>query len=175
MNRAIYALPLLPLILLVVFGARGLLTDQAIQPSRLVGQPLPPMVLEPLDALGPAFTAEDLRGRWTLLNVFGSWCAYCNVEHPFLMRLADDGMPIYGIDWRDPPGAGEAWLARNGNPYAAVGAERGAQAILDLGVAGAPETFLVDPGGIVRQRWQGPLTERVWKREFLPIMAGQPG
>lgn len=172
MRRLLYALPLLPLALLIVFGARGLLNDQGTQPSRLVGEPVPALALEPLEGLGAPLSEADLRGGWSLLNVFGSWCAYCNVEHPFLMALAADGVPIYGIDWRDPPGAGEAWLARHGNPYAKVGGDPGSRAILDLGVTGAPETFLVDPGGVVRHRHQGPLTERVWRREFVPLMAG---
>lgn len=168
MPRLLYALPLVPLAFLVAFGARGLLSDQGQQPSAMLSQPLPALALEPLDGYGPAFTEADLRGRWSLVNVFGSWCAYCQVEHPFLMALAGQGVAIYGIDWRDEPGAGEAWLSRHGNPYAMVGAERGSRAILDLGVTGAPETFLVDAGGVVRHRHQGPLTERVWRDDFLP-------
>ena len=174
MPRLLYALPLVPLAFLVAFGARGLLGDQGQQPSAMLAAPVPTLVLEPLDGYGPALSDADLKGRWSLLNVFGSWCAYCNVEHPFLMELAARGVPIYGIDWRDPPGAGEAWLARNGSPYVKVGAERESRAILDLGVTGAPETFLIDPGGIVRHRHQGPLTERVWRREFLPLMEAAP-
>ena len=175
MPRLLYALPLVPLALLIVFGARGLLNDQSVQPSALVEAPVPPLALEPLEGFGPAFTEADLRGDWSLLNVFGSWCAYCVVEHPFLMALAAEGVPIFGIDWRDPPGAGEAWLARNGNPYVRVGAERGHQAILDLGVTGAPETFLVGPDGVIAYRHQGPLDERTWRREFLPrIEASRP-
>ena len=168
MTRALYLLPLVPLLFLVAFGARGLLSDQGQDPSALMDRPVPELTLEPLDGYGPALTTADLSGRWSLLNVFGSWCAYCNVEHPFLMALASEGVPIYGIDWRDPPGAGEAWLERHGNPYAKVGAERGARAILELGVTGAPETFLVDSSGVIRHRHQGPLDERVWQRQFLP-------
>ena len=171
MPRLLYALPLVPLVLLVVFGARGLLGDQSVQPSALIAAPVPALRLEPMEGLGAPLEAADLTGQWSLLNVFGSWCAYCLVEHPFLMRLASEGVPIYGIDWRDAPGAGEAWLARHGNPYAKVGADPGSRAILDLGVTGAPETFLVDPQGVVRHRHQGPLTERVWRREFAPLMA----
>ena len=168
MSRLLYLLPLVPLAFLVAFGARGLLSDQAQAPSALLSEPVPALGLEPLDGFGPALAEADLRGRWSLLNVFGSWCAYCTVEHPFLMALAEDGVPIFGIDWRDPPGAGEAWLARHGNPYVKVGADRTSRTILDLGVTGAPETFLVDAQGMVRHRHQGPLTERVWRQEFLP-------
>lgn len=175
MKRALYALPLVPLLFLVVFGARGLLTDQGQDPTALMDRPVPTLTLEPLDGYGPALTTEDLRGRWSLLNVFGSWCAYCNVEHPFLMALKAEGVPIYGIDWRDAPGAGEAWLERHGNPYAKVGAERGARAILELGVTGAPETFLIDAEGVIRHRHQGPLDERVWARDFLPRIEAVEG
>ena len=167
MSRSLYLLPLGALAVVIAFAFSGLGVDPGEQRSKLIGQPVPALALEPMEGLGPAFDEADLRGQISLVNVFGSWCAYCRVEHDELLALSGE-VPIYGINWRDAPGAGEAWLARLGNPYRAVGADRSSRAILDLGVTGAPETFLVGPDGTVRHRLQGPMTRRIWRREFAP-------
>ena len=170
MGRFVFLLPLGALALVVAFAFSGLSVNPNEAPSAMVGKPVPVLNLEPMEGLGPAFTADDLRGQVSLVNVFGSWCTYCRVEHDELIALSEE-VPIYGINWRDAPGAGEAWLARLGNPYAAVGADRTSRAILDLGVTGAPETFLVGPDGTVQYRLQGPMTPRIWRREFAPRIA----
>ena len=170
MRRAIFLLPLAAFAVIAFTALNGLSVDPARQPSALAGRPLPALALDPLPNHGLAFDERDLTGRWSLLNVFGSWCTYCEVEHPFLMALKGEGVPIYGIDWREDPALGASFLVRNGNPYTAVGADPDSRAILDLGVAGAPETFLIDAEGVIRHRHQGPLDERVWRRDFLPIL-----
>ena len=166
MGRVALLLPLAALAVVIAVAVLGLRVNPQDQPSALLERPMPPLALDPLDGL-PRFETDDLRGRVSLVNVFGSWCAYCRVEHDLLMALSEE-VPIYGINWRDAPGAGEAWLERLGNPYRAVGADRQSRAIMALGVTGAPETFLVGPDGVIRYRLQGPMTERVWRREFLP-------
>jgi cytochrome c biogenesis protein CcmG/thiol:disulfide interchange protein DsbE len=168
MPRALYALPLLTLAVVLGFAVRGLSIDTRVQPSALIEKPLPDLSLDPLPGYGEPFGAADLKGRVSLLNVFGSWCAYCQVEHPFLMRLASEGVPIYGLDWREDPAAGAAWLDRHGNPYVAVGADQFSDDALNLGVTGAPETFIVDAQGLVRHRHVGPVTEEVWRKELAP-------
>lgn len=40
---------------------------------------------------------------------------------------------------------------------------------LDLGVYGAPETFLIDGNGIIRYRHAGAMDERVWNKEVKPL------
>ena len=172
MNRALLLLPLATFAIVLIFAVRGLTLDPASPPSTLIDRPLPSLTLAPLDGYGDAFAPGDLQNGPSLVNVFGSWCVYCTVEHPFLMELAErNDLPIFGIDWRDPPGAGEAWLQRNGNPYAKVGADPQGLAIMELGVTGAPETFLVDAEGVVRLHHRGPIDERVWRRKFAPALA----
>jgi cytochrome c biogenesis protein CcmG/thiol:disulfide interchange protein DsbE len=95
-----------------------------------------------------------------VLNVFASWCAPCQVEHPMLMRLAKEpGIRLVGIDYKEPsPEAGQRFLARHGVPFSAVGADAGGRAAIDFGVYGVPETFIIGPDGIIRDKLVGILT-----------------
>ena len=88
-----------------------------------------------------------------------------------LMQIARSGrVPIYGVDWRDRPGAGAAWLERNGNPYARVGDDQEGRLAIDLGITGAPETFLIDRQGRVRYRHVGVITPEIWRDLLLPMI-----
>ncbi len=116
--------------------------------------------------------STDLRGEVSLLNVFGSWCVACAVEHPFLMKLKADGVvPIHAIDWREKNrAAGPAWLARRGDPYTRVGDDPDSRAAIALGVTGAPETFIIDRSGVIRYKHVGPITAEVWSKRLWPIV-----
>tara|TARA_Y100000052_G_C2916125_1_gene65445 strand:- start:392 stop:688 length:297 start_codon:yes stop_codon:yes gene_type:complete len=88
-----------------------------------------------------------------------------------LMQIARSGVvPIYGIDWKDPPGAGAAWLERHGNPYQRVGDDASGRTAIDLGITGAPETFIIDQAGRVRYRHVGVITDRVWTETLRPMI-----
>ena len=167
--------PFLPLALFLALGvtfALGLRRDPAVLPSVLIGKPLPHFVLEPVIPGTKGFSSADLSGRVALINVFGSWCVSCRVEHPTLMKLRAEGAAqIYGLDWKDTPADGAQWLTRNGDPYEAVGGDQVGRVALDLGVSGAPETFVIDKRGRVAYKHVGPITLDVWKRKFRPMIA----
>ena len=105
-----------------------------------------------------------------LVNVFASWCAPCRTEHPQLMRLARDGVELYGIDYKDEPEAARQWLAGLGNPFARIGVDRGGQVAIDWGVYGVPETFIVDAKGVIRFKQVGPITPEVLNTTILPLV-----
>ena len=140
--------------------------DPAALPSALIGQPLPDFTLPPVeglvDAQGkpvPGLSSADLKGGVTVLNIWASWCAPCQVEHPMLMRLArEPGIRLVGIDYKDPPEKGRAFLAKHGLPFQAVGFDAAGRAGIDLGVYGVPETFIIGPDGIIRDKIVGILT-----------------
>jgi len=139
--------------------------DPQALPSALIGKPVPAFALGPvagLQAKGqpvPGLTSADLKGGVTVLNVFASWCAPCQIEHPMLMRLAQEpGIRLVGIDYKDPGDAGRRWLERHGLPFSAVGADGTGRAGIDLGVYGVPETFIIGPDGTVRDKLVGILT-----------------
>ena len=79
------------------------------------------------------------------------------------------GIPIYGIDYKDKVPAANKWLSELGNPYVANVVDEKGSLGLDLGVYGAPETYIVDQNGVIRYRHAGPLNDAIWKRNLLPV------
>lgn len=163
-------LPLFLFAILALFLFRGLSLDPRELPSALIDQPLPAFELPGLARDG-LLTRQDVIGEPALLNVWATWCISCRVEHPYLQQLADRGVPIYGINYKDEDGAALAWLAELGDPYRLNIADREGTLGLDLGVYGAPETYLLDGEGIVRYRHVGVIDERVWRDILQPLYA----
>lgn len=139
-------------------------------PSALTGRELPDFAMPILES-DKILARSDLLGEPFLLNVWATWCPTCHYEHPFLLDLAEAGdIALYGVNYKDDTAAARQWLAQRGNPYAATLADVEGTLGLDLGVTGAPETYLVDHLGVVRLRYQGALDDEVWQREFVPLL-----
>ncbi|WP_417494122.1 DsbE family thiol:disulfide interchange protein [Maricaulis sp.] len=171
MGRWLAFMPLVLFAVLAVYFGLGLREDPGAIPSQLIDEPLPAFELAPVVGAEAGLANTDLAGHVSLLNVFGSWCPPCAIEHPMLMQIARSGIvPIYGIDWRDTPEAGAAWLERHGNPYTAVGLDPDSHLAIDLGITGAPESFLIDRDGRVRYRHVGIITDTDWTQTLLPLI-----
>lgn len=161
-------IPLAMFALLAGFLMRGLSLDPKEMPSALIDQALPDFAL---NQLGQSNTLQraDVIGRVSLFNIWATWCISCRVEHPYLGQLAQQGVPIYGINYKDEDDAAAQWLQELGDPYVLNIADREGLLGLDLGVYGAPETYLVDAQGIIRYRHVGVVDERVWQRTLEPL------
>ncbi len=172
MRRLLFLLPALAVLLIGVGLALGLGRDAQELPSTLVDQPVPELALPPVAGLDqPGLATADLAGDVKLLNVFASWCAPCRIEHPVLTRLASlHDVPLYGVNYKDPPTAAAAFLAELGNPYSRIGADTEGRAGIDLGVYGVPETFVIDAHGRIRYRHAGPVTPRDVEEVILPLI-----
>jgi cytochrome c biogenesis protein CcmG/thiol:disulfide interchange protein DsbE len=173
MKRVLFFVPLVVFLVLAVYFAIGLTRDPRTLPSVLIDQPVPPLDLPAIEGRARGFTTDDLKGQVTLVNIFGSWCVACRVEHPFLMHLkANERVPVFGIDWREQNRSdGPAWLKRFGDPYTRIGDDPNSKAAIAFGVTGAPETFVVDHRGIIRYKHIGPLSEDIWRATIAPIVA----
>lgn len=171
MRRMGLWLPLAALVLLLGVSALRLNRAEAPLPSPLLGKPLPEFVLPRLD--GGELTAASLRDRAVVLNVFASWCVACVAEHPVWMDISKEA-EIVGIAWMDDPDKTRAWLAERGNPYRAVGLDRDSRVALDLGVTGAPETYVISAKGRILFKHTGPVTWDIWRRRIRPLLEDRP-
>lgn len=169
MKKLVLFIPLIVFLGMGVFLYQGLFLNPKVLDSALEGKPVPPFQLEDLDAPTEMITEQSLKGRVSLLNVWATWCPSCKYEHPFLLGLARQKLlPIYGINYRDERQLAVRELARDGNPYNRNIYDKEGRLGLDLGVYGAPESFLVDHKGIIRFRYAGPIDRNVWETDFMP-------
>ena len=84
-------------------------------------------------------------------------------------------VPLIGLDWKDDDARARSWLTQLCNPYEVVAVDSAGRTAIDWGAYGAPETFLVNPEGIVVYKHVGALTYEVWTREILPRVAPRAG
>lgn len=159
MSRWLAFAPLAVLLALAgLFGLYALQRDPQVQPHALVGRPAPAVVLPDLVAGRPTALRDLAAEGPVLVNVFASWCAPCEIEHPVLMGLKGQPVRLVGIAYKDAPQNSRAFLARLGDPFAVVLVDRDGRAGVDFGVTGVPETYLVAKGGEVLAKHTGPLS-----------------
>jgi cytochrome c biogenesis protein CcmG/thiol:disulfide interchange protein DsbE len=165
-----FALPIVVLLALVGLFAVGLQKDPRLVPSPLINKPAPMFSLPNLADPGFKTTPQQWQGRTVLVNFFASWCAGCQVEHPLMMQLAEQGVEIVGIAYKDDALDSQRWLSRHGNPYRTVLMDVNGQVGIDWGVYGVPESFVVDGKGLILYKQIGPLTEADWQAKVRPLM-----
>jgi cytochrome c biogenesis protein CcmG/thiol:disulfide interchange protein DsbE len=164
----ILSLPLAGFLVMLWFLWQGLANDPRLLPSVLIDQSLPRFEMATLENPETTVTTDDLKGNIALLNVWATWCPTCRAEHDMLRSLAGEGVTIFGVNYKDEPAKARTWLDTLGNPYRLNINDEAGQLGIDLGVYGAPETFLLDKQGVIRHRHVGALDERVWREDFLP-------
>ena len=175
MPRLLLFIPLGLFFILAIFLWKGLSIDPRELPSALLDKPFPEFTLSALEAPGRTLTTKDFVGRPVLVNVWATWCPTCKYEHPYLLELATDPqlnsqVTLYGVNYKDERPAAQEWLTYYKDPYQfSIFDEEGTLG-LDLGVYGAPETFVIDHHGIIRKRFAGALDIRVWRKEFEPLI-----
>ena len=165
-----YLAPLLAFLALAALLYKGLSIDPKKVPSPLIDKPAPAFKLPTLKQPGQFISNADFDGKVSLLNVWATWCVACRQEHPLLMQLQQDGVPIYGLNYKDQRPAAEQWLERFGDPYLANAFDAEGRVGIDWGVYGTPETFVIDKQGVIRYKYVGPLTFDAIQQEILPLI-----
>jgi len=136
-------------------------------PTEFIGREAP--AIDVPDLLDPATLVRtaDFKGQPWLLNVWGTWCPECWREHDYLLELARrHGVRIIGLNWRDEATEAKGMIGRLGNPFERIGFDPDSSVAIEWGVYGAPETFLIDAEGVVREKHTGALTPTVWDEKF---------
>ena len=175
---------LLPLAAFVALAAVFLIRleaggDPEAIPSALIGKPAPQFDLPSLDGMQgpsgplPGLKTADFAGKVTVLNIFASWCAPCEVEAPVLMDLKSKGVKLVGVAYKDAPDNTKAFLGRVGDPYVKRLTDRDGRAGIELGVTGVPETYLVDGDGMILAKYPAPLSQADAKALLARIAASR--
>jgi cytochrome c biogenesis protein CcmG/thiol:disulfide interchange protein DsbE len=142
--------------------------DPQALPSALIGQKLPEFLLPTLSE-GQFVSHKDIIGEVFLLNVWATWCITCRVEHPYLNQLKQQGIKIVGLDYKDDKAKAIDWIKELGDPYTLILFDEDGRLGLDLGVYGAPETYLIDKEGVIRYKHVGDINTRVWSETLKPL------
>jgi cytochrome c biogenesis protein CcmG/thiol:disulfide interchange protein DsbE len=168
-NSLPFIIPGVVLLFLIGLFARGLFLDPTRVRSPLIGKPVPtfslPELYDPTKKLGQGVFLRQV----SLLNVWGAWCVACQDEHPVLVAFARRKLlPIYGLDYHDDHQAALAMLTKGGDPYTQIFEDDSGDVAINWGVYGAPETFLIDKHGLIRDKVIGPLTPDIIDKQLIP-------
>ncbi|MEM8987552.1 MAG: DsbE family thiol:disulfide interchange protein [Pseudomonadota bacterium] len=172
MKRFLTALPILSFLLLgaVFFIAlnRG---DPAYKADALVGRQAPTLELAPLNEGAPSIDAALLAdGEAKLVNFWASWCAPCKIEHPELTAIAETGVPVIGVNYKDTEEGARDFLEALGDPYRTIGVDADGRGAIEWGLTGVPETYVVDGDGRIVEKFSGPLTPVIIRTVILPAL-----
>lgn len=171
MRKILYAMPVLLMAGLTLLFYAGLGKDPNLLPSALIGDPAPQFSLPALLVEDQTVSSASIEGKVVLVNFFASWCGPCRIEHPLLMRMAEDGeIPVYGINYKDAEVNAKRWLSDLGDPFAEIGVDLEGRTGIDWGVYGLPETFLVNQQGQIVFKHVGPLTPEVLNQDIMPLV-----
>lgn len=98
-------------------------------------------------------------GKYTVVNVFATWCAPCVKEHPELVRLHENHpeISLVSLVFDTPKVDVEKFFKQRGGTWPVVTNQR---ALVDFGVTGVPETYIVDPSGRLIFHTNGGVTEK---------------
>tara|TARA_B100001123_G_C15129093_1_gene954548 strand:- start:438 stop:965 length:528 start_codon:yes stop_codon:yes gene_type:complete len=171
MKKIYLFVPLVLIVIISIFLFIYLLQNKHPNkpPSALLNKNLPNFNIVNLFDENQKLSNSNLKGKFTLINFFASWCAPCKVEHPLFFYIKNEYPNLYlvGINFKDKKIQGKEYLKNNGNPYDFTGIDEKGLVGLDFGVFGLPETFLINNEGIIIYKHLGPLTKEIIKNEII--------
>ena len=169
--------PLAALVVLALFLAQLIGNEDAQRlPSALIGKPVPEFTLPGLLDEGKGLATQDLKAPGVkLVNIWASWCGPCRAEHPHLMALAEQGITVHGLNYKDQPDNARQFLSELGDPYDRIGTDQAGRTAFDFGVYGVPETFVIDAEGQIVYKHVGPLLRRDVEEKLLPAIRAAEG
>ena len=165
-----FLIPLIVFIGLIIMLYLRLGKPTDIVTNTALERPVPAFELPLLSDTSRIMTNDNLPDKPFLMNIWGSWCPTCIIEHPFLMQLEERGVNLVGVNYKDEIGDALGYLNRGGDPFSMSIQDLSGQFALDLGLTGAPETFVVDGDGVIRQHIIGEVNESNWQSLIAPCL-----
>jgi cytochrome c biogenesis protein CcmG/thiol:disulfide interchange protein DsbE len=165
-----FLIPLLAFLLAIGLFYSRLGKDTTVVTNTSLNRSLPAFKLPMLGQPDRVLTEKDLPKSPYILNVWASWCITCKIEHPFLLQMAKAGVPIVGVNYKDEPKDALRYLNDNQDPFALNVQDVDGSYGIELGLTGAPESFIVDSRGAVRQHIIGEINEERYNKQVLPCM-----
>ena len=165
-------LPLALFVILAGFLYLSLDSNPRKLPSPLVGKIFPTVSGTELFS-GETIKLNDLfiKEKFSLVNVWASWCVTCLAEHTTIMKIAkNETLQMIGINYKDEKEDAKKYLEMLGNPFNVIVFDPEGEAGLELGVYATPETFLVDREGLIIYKHIGEINNQVWKENFIPLI-----
>jgi cytochrome c biogenesis protein CcmG, thiol:disulfide interchange protein DsbE len=167
-RRLLLLLPLVGFLVLAVFLYQGLSLNPFHRDSALMARDFPAFDKVTLKDPERRVDQSLFLGEVTLVNVWGEWCPECKREMPQLLDLADRGIRLVGISYKDTREKGLGFLQDFGDPFEVNIFDPEGDLSFELGVYGAPETFLVDREGIIRYHHTGYISPGDVREHILP-------
>jgi cytochrome c biogenesis protein CcmG/thiol:disulfide interchange protein DsbE len=170
-KKLLFIIPIVVFALLAFLFWKGLGNNPQQLPSALVNKITPQFTATDLMTGNPVSSAV-LKGQVSIVNVWATWCIPCRQEHDELLAIKQHyPIVIYGINYKDDVNEARKWLTEKSNPYVITWEDPTGKLGIEWGVTGVPETFLVDQHGVVRYRYAGPITMKIFQQQMLPLIA----
>ena len=170
MNRAILITPLIVITAICLFFLIFILLEKNPNdpPSALLNKNLPAFSSINLYNNEETLLSDSLKGNYTLINFFASWCTPCRAEHHLFFKIKKEipELFILGFSHKDDLDNSKKYLQEEGNPYSFVGVDRDGKIAFDFGVFGLPETFIVNKNREIIYKHTGPLTKKIIEDEI---------
>lgn len=165
-----FIIPLVVFALFIVMLYFRLGKDTTIVTNTSLNRPVPTFSLPLLSNLEKQISNQDLPKQPYLLNIWASWCLTCRVEHPFLLKMAEQGIPLVGINYKDELADALSYLNQHKDPYTLNLQDTNGKLGIDLGLTGVPESFIIDGAGNIRQHILGEINEERFNKQVLPCL-----
>ena len=170
MNRTILIMPLIGLVIICLFFLIFILLEKNPNdpPSALLNKNLPTFSSINLYDKEEILLSDSLKGKYTLINFFASWCTPCRAEHHLFFKIKKEipELFILGFSHKDDLDDSKKYLEEEGNPYSFVGIDKDGKIAFDFGVFGLPETFITNKDGKIIYKHTGPLTKKIIEDEI---------
>ena len=155
-------------------GIGGLTVANYRASAEVQNTPAPDFSLPSLDG-GDTITLASFRGHLVVLNFWASWCLPCRTEAPGLRWVSEHyraaGVRFLGVDERDGDAAARSFVQEFRWRYPIASDPAGLLGY-EYELIGLPTTFIIDPQGTIRYRFQGYLERDVLQAVLDDLLSG---